>query len=70
MAKQISLAKFAPTDDELAAARTLLRSASTGQRKSKVNAMNQFLDANMDAEGNADIRKEKTGEKKTEHIAR
>ena len=70
MAKHISLAKFTPTEDELAAARTLLRSATTSQRNGKVNAMNQFLDANTEGEGNSDIRKEKPGEKNTVHIAR
>ena len=52
-----SLVAFLPTDDELAAARSILASADTKQRKSKINATNTFLQANIDAPGNADALK-------------
>ena len=52
-----SLVAFTPTDDELAAARSILASADSKQRKRNINAMNTFLQANIDAPGNAEALK-------------
>ena len=52
----VSLVTFAPTDEELKAARALLSSADfKGKKKSYVNSMNQFLKSNAADKGNAEL---------------
>ena len=67
--KTLSLVDFAPTAEELQAARTLLKGADAKMKKSKVNSMNQFLSANAN-DGNTQIAKTKAGPEKTEYIAK
>ena len=71
MAKaSVSLASFTPTEEEIAAARTLLRTADTKLKKSKTNSFTQFLTANKGCAKNAEMLGLKPGEDKTEAIAK
>ena len=55
MSKSISLTTFTPTEDELAAARTLLKHADAKSKKTKGNAMDVFLKTNSAGDGNVAI---------------
>ena len=70
MSKAISLAAFTPTDDEIAAARTLLRATDAKTKKSKQNSLAQFLAGNKSGKGNEELLALKPGEEKTEAIAK
>ena len=55
MAKSISLTTFTPTEEELSAARSLLKHADAKSKKAKGNSMGVFLKANVAGDGNVDI---------------
>lgn len=69
MSKHISLAAFTPTDEEIGAARTLLRAIDAKMKISKQNSLTQFLSGNKGGKGNEELLALKPGEEKTEAIA-
>ena len=66
----ISLVQFVPTEEELAATRSMLSAADPKAKKSKTNAMMAFLATNKSADGNEGVMALPTGPEKSAYVER
>ena len=66
----VSLVAFAPTQEELAAARKILSTLDVKGHKSKDNAMRQFCLSNADAAGDNSSIVQSSGDKRAEYVCK